>query len=221
LSKFDPTTETITSFKGYNASYKAMDFAFVPEEVLGIYGLGAILSHDGPDAKLWIASSGDLQDMTGESGGNWGRAGWRPGGGYGFVANYTSGTFWFTTGITTWDYIFGLAGVGNGTFDIVWRPDGKRALMPGTAWNSTLNILEHRPKSDAFVKSSPDLIKQPLTGWEQSPYFAKSGSGTAALAGAFRPGVLCDQGLLVGNLNALGYGVIVLFQDTDAHDCPP
>ncbi|MBM4396620.1 MAG: hypothetical protein FJ087_13150 [Deltaproteobacteria bacterium] len=218
LSRFDPSKEEVTSFQGYNASYAAMDLTFVGEAVLGAYGIGAVLIHNGPDPKLWLAMSGEFSDMDGGAGGNWGRTAWRPGGQYGFAANWSSGTVWFWTD-QKWDYIFGLPGVGNATTDIAWRPDGKRAVVTGDSWNGTQYVLEHRPKSDLFDKDAPDFLQWPLGGWDVQPYAAKS--NTRLEAAAWRPLAQCDEGLMVGGPNMLGYGIVVRFRDSDPHDCGP
>jgi hypothetical protein len=219
VCRFDPTTGTTTKFKGYNAGAGVWDLMFVPPDVLGY--LAAILVHgvNGTDAKQWIGPSNELVNAGQPGGfGNMGRAAWRPKGSYGLVSGWSSNVLYTFSG--TWDKVYvNQQDIGSGVLEVFFRPDGKRALVLGQPWGqpATLHIVEHRPQGD--VLSSADFLAQPISNWDGKPFYASA--GTHLTAGAFRPGVSCDEGLMVGDEPVSGtYGMVVRFKDTDYLDCP-
>jgi len=145
---------------------------------------------------------------------------WRPGGGYGLAAGWSSNVLYLYDG--KWEDTVYLSNseIGSGVQEVAFRPDGRRALVIGTTWSGTVRILEHRPKGEAF--DADDFVPQALTGFDQKPFFAQS--DTRLGAAAFRPGTACDEGLIVGD-DAGGvwsptFGMVVRFRDTDFLDCP-
>lgn len=222
LCVFDPVLQTITLFKGYNASAGVTDLTFVPPGILPA-GLAALLVHgwNGKDAKLWYAISNEIVPTPGNiaSFGNMGRASWRPGGLYGLVSGTSSNVVYIFNG--TWDKA-SLTDSGSGILDVAFRADGRRALLIGQPFGSplTYHLIEHRPRGDQFAKS--DFLAQHITNWGSKPFFADS--NTRLLAVAFRPGVRCDEGLLVGQDPSPSwnpsFGIVVRFRDTDMLDCP-
>jgi len=219
---FDPATGAVSQPKPYNASAGVSDLAWVPSGILPA-GVAALLVHgwNGRDAKLWYEVSQEIVPTPGNiaSFGNMGRTGWRPGGRYALVSGTSSSVLYVFNG--TWDKAY-LSDIGSGVLEVAFRADGRRALVLGQPYGSpvVLHIVEHRPKGDSF--SAADFIPQPIANWGESPFFADS--NTRLLAAAFRPGVSCDEGLLVGQDPGLSYdptfGIVVRFRDTDALDCP-
>ncbi len=222
LCLFDPAALTTTDFKGYNASAGVTDLAWVPDGVLPA-GPAALLVHgwNGVDAKLWYLVSHEVVPTPGGLGGfgNMGRAAWRPGGRYGLVSGTSSNVLYVFNG--AWDKAY-LADTGSGILDVAFRPDGRRALVLGQPYGSPVvyHILEHRPAGTQF--SATDFLAQHIANWGATPFFADS--NTHLLAAAFRPGVRCDEGLLVGQDPGPSWnptlGIVVRFRDTDALDCP-
>lgn len=222
LCLFDPATLTTTNFKGYNASAGVADLAWVPAGVLPA-GPAALIVHgwNGVDAKLWYLVSNEIVPTPGSLGGfgNMGRAAWRPGGLYGLVSGTSSNVLYVFNG--TWTKAY-LTGTGSGILDVAFRPDGRRALVIGQPYGSPVvyHVVEHRPTGAQF--SATDVIPQAIANWGAAPFFANS--NTHLLAAAFRPGVTCDEGLLVGQDPGPSWnptlGTVVRFRDTDARDCP-
>ncbi len=222
LCLFDPITGTTTNFKGYNASAGVSDVVWVPAGLLPA-GPAALLVHgwNGVDAKLWYLVSHEVVPTPGSLGGfgNMGRAAWRPGGGYGLVSGTSSNVLYVFDG--TWSKAY-LTETGSGILDVAFRPDGRRALVLGQPYGFpvTYHLVEHRPKGAAF--SASDFVAQHIANWGTAPFFANS--STHLLAAAFRPGVRCDEGLIVGQDPSPSwdpsFGVVVRFRDTDQMDCP-
>lgn len=225
---FDPVSGTTSDFKGYAASAGVSDFMWVPG--FGTFEgiLGALLVHgwNGKDAHIWLDINKEINPAGNgtASFGNMGRCAYRPGAQYGLVCGTSSNVLYVYAGnvnLPSWSKEY-LKDFGSGVLEVAFRPDGKRALVLGRPWGDplTLHIQEHRPKSITF--SGDDFIQQDLPDWDQSPFFANS--NTYLQAAAFRPGVSCDEGLMVGDHPgsqfAPTWGTVVLFRDTDAMDCP-
>jgi hypothetical protein len=224
--RFDPAAGSSTFLIAQNVGQlNSVDVMHVPASVLGAYGEGLVLVPSLSGSVLVTLKAPDKVSVSCGGCGNMGRGGWRPGGTYGVIAGTSSNALYIFDGATlTMDGESCVAGLGSCSNcgcghanAVAWRPDGKRALILGASSQASQFVLEHRPKSSSW--NVADLLTQPaITPWNASPYLAPSGAELRAAA--FRPGVLCDQGLMVGDANTLGYGIVVAFQDTDAHDCP-
>ena len=224
--RFDPGTGTIAAVTAKNVGQLwNVDVLYVPAAVLGAYGEGLVLVPSLYSPWLVLLGTNAAQEVGCGGCGNLGRGAWRPGGAYGILSGSSSNALYVFDGDTLKmsdeSCVAGLGSCSNcgcgHSNAVAWRPDGGRALILGAAWQASQYVLEHRPTSASW--NVADLVQQPaVTPWNAKPYFA--GAGAELRAAAFRPGVSCDQGLMVGDANSLGYGIVVRFADTDPHDCP-
>lgn len=177
--------------------------------------------YNGADSRTWVNDSGDIIGNGWSPGfGNAGGASWRPDGTFGILtATSTNGVYVYDGGwqMTT------LSGVGNASvpLSIDWRTSGTRALAVGNAPTNFAMIFEYRSgEVSGYVPGN--WVNQSIQAFDKTPWFA--GNGTALLDVAWRPGTLCDEGLIVGtdtsgNAWSPNYGLVLRFWDLDDGEC--
>ena len=103
-----------------------------------------------------------------------------------------------------------------------WRPDGGRALIVGRAVGSPLEatVVDHRPLQATGFNAAA-LLDVSIQGFGVTPWFGNS--NVHLLDVDWRPGTLCDEGLIVGTDNGTSwsptFGLALRFVDPDDPWC--
>lgn len=214
--------------KGFNA-YGGMTGLMWGSDGLPMYGGSEIVvtAHgvNGADSKTWLLATGDvLANGWKASFGNAGRAGWRPGGAFGFVNGTSSNKVYVYDGAWT---AATMPGAGGHTAAIGWKPDGTRALAVGRASGAALaaTVIEYRAgllaTQKAYVPSG--WVDASIPDFSKTPWFANSSTWLNGVA--WRPGGGCDEGLIAaadtGSASSPTFGLLIRFYDSGDPACAP
>ena len=215
----------VTTTKAFFASAGLWDLMWAGTDLPGLSGSQAIVtSHgvNGADSRTFVVDSGDVLGNGWSPGfGNGGGAGWRPKGSFGLITGWSSNVIYVFDG--TWQSTY-LPGVNNGASPqaVGWKHDGTRALVVGRATGSPMaaTVFEHQPGFSSSYDPSA-WINQSIPGFDKSPW---TGSfSTYLLDVAWRPGVACDEGLIVGSDTGTSfspnYGMLIRFRDLGDPAC--
>jgi len=214
---------------GFNTSAGPFDLMWAdPTLTAGSPALVTSEGVNGGGSHTWVLQS-NLVVGNGWSGGfgNGGRAAWRPsstktGGGYGVVCGWSSNKLYVYDG----QWTLGTLPVptGAGPQAVAWR-DHRRALVVGRVIGTSpyATVVEIRA-GETTSWSGATLVDQSIPGFAQAPWFGNT-SAMYLQDVDWRPGVACDEGLMVGSDNGTQFsptfGTIARFYDSSDPACTP
>ncbi|MBI5609734.1 MAG: hypothetical protein HY902_12750 [Deltaproteobacteria bacterium] len=213
--------------KAFSSGAGITDLMWTGKGLPGLAGSQAVITAhgvNGADSRTWVLDSDDVLGNGWSPGfGNAGGAGWRPAGEFGVVTGWSSNVVYVFDG--AWQSTY-LPGVNNGASPqaVGWKGDGTRALVVGRATGSPLaaTVIELQAGL-ATSYSAQDWVNQSIGGFDKAPWVGNF--NTFLLDVAWRPGGLCDEGIIVGSdTGASGsptYGLAIRFYDSADPACAP
>jgi len=183
---------TVQLLKGHTGSAGATDAVFAQSDVI-LFGnpfLLVVSGWNGADSWSYVPSLGEVVDNN-FSGGNAGRAAWRPNGSYGLVNGTSTNKVYQFDG--SWvSQTLPTAGSAITTNHVSFSPYGNIALLVGRAFQDQAAVVVHQNNGDGL--STAQYTFWGVPGFFGAPYFADS--NTRLLSSAFRPDSTCGAGLL-------------------------
>jgi hypothetical protein len=217
--------DAIVNSRAYAGSAGLQGVMWVPA-TSGLYATSpAVVTSEGINGKgfqTWILETNVQIPGTGtNSFGNAGRGAFRPGGSYGIVAGTSSNIVYVFTG-GDWQKTYLGTNNGGSPTAVSWRPDGSRALVvAGSTGNPVeAKVWDHRPSGPGGYNAAT-WTDVSIAGFGNPPYNGDFDSDLLDVD--WRPGSLCDEGLMVGSDNGSSFsptlGLLVRFWDQDDPDC--
>ncbi len=214
--------DAVLDSKAYVGSAGLAGLAYVPKSGSPYPGSAAVITSEGVNgtgSQSWVLSSNlVVGNAWPGSNGNSGRGAWRPGGSYGVFAATSSSAVYVFDGAWDKSFLVGLSSAAT-AIAVDWRPDGSRALVVARPILGAAKVFDHRPSGPAYNGSWLDVS---LPGFDSPPYNASS--STTLWDVDWRPGSLCDEGLIAASDNGSqfspSFGILLRFYDQDDPDCP-
>lgn len=210
----------LSAVRGFNTNAGLLDLMWADPALQG--GSPHVVTSEGVNgagSHTWVLAS-DLVVTNGWSPGfgNGGRADWRPGGGYGLVTGWSSNKLYVFDG--AWELATLPVPTGASPNAVRWR-DGRRALVVGRVISSDPYAVVIEVRAGDTSAWPATFVDQSLRDFAEAPWFGNS-SSMHLLDVDWRPGVACDEGLIVGTAaSAGGFGYAIRFHDSADEACVP
>ncbi|MCC6620967.1 MAG: hypothetical protein IT385_06915 [Deltaproteobacteria bacterium] len=210
----------LSPVKGFNTDAGLMDLMWADPNITP--GSSAIVTSEGINNRgshTWVLAT-DLVVTNGFSPafGNAGGAHWRPGGAYGVVAGWSSNKLYVYDG--AWEMGTLPVPTGASPNAVRWR-DARRALVVGRVIASPPYAVVIDVRAGDAAAWPATLVDQSIRDFDEAPWHGNA-SSMHLLDVDWRPGVACDEGLIVGTPSSQGsFGYAIAFHDGADPACAP